>query len=138
MLRKAFVPGTESQHPRAGLFLDDETSTYLEGALRLHGQQVPVEGYQVEAVLLSVDEGPQHALLLQPLLAEQAAARHEEDVEVPLRRAASVFPARVTSRDTADSNSAAQSGTGWGLRGAEFKRKRNATCGYYDQLPFYL
>lgn len=110
MLCEAFVPDTESQHPHAGLFLDDETSTYLEGALRLHGQQVPIEGYQVEAVLLPVDEGPQHALLLQPLLAEQAAARHEEDVEVPLRRAASVFPARVTGRSTADSNSAAQIG----------------------------
>lgn len=83
-------------------------SAYLECALRLHGEQVPVEGYQVQAVLLSVDEGPQHALLLQPLLAEKAAARHKEDVEVPLGRAASVFPGRVTGRSTANGNSAAR------------------------------
>jgi len=102
---------------RTALFPRRRDKRYLECALSLHGEQVSVEGYQVQAVLLSVDEGPQHALLLQPLLAEQAAARHEEDVEVPLGRAASVFPGRGRGRSTPKGNSAAwAAGAGHGHR----------------------
>lgn len=82
-----------------------------------------------------MDEGAQHALLLQPLLAQQAAARHKQDVEIPLGRAASVFPTTVTGGAqqtvTGLHRSPAQT-AGWG---AAFRGNRNAARGYY-QLPF--
>lgn len=90
----------QHQHPaqnHIAFSLKDEMSAHLEGALGLHGEQVSVEGDQVQAVLLAVDEGAQHALLLQPLLAQEAAAWHEQDVEIPLWGAAPVLPGEVTA-----------------------------------------
>lgn len=78
-------------------FLEDEVSAHLEGTFGLHGEQVSIEGDQVQAVLLPVDEGAQHTLLLQPLLTQEASARHKQDVEISLRGAASVFPGKVTA-----------------------------------------
>lgn len=57
-------------------------STHPKSAFILHGKQVTIERNQVQDILIDVDKGAQHSLLLQPLFTQHAPPGHEQDVEV--------------------------------------------------------